>query len=66
MLGPGKYDDICTKVREEAQAEGALIVVFSGKYGHGFSAQLALEQTLAIPALLRFLADQIEKELTQQ
>lgn len=38
-LGPGKYDELCTQAREGAQAEGAVVVIFNGTRGTGFSVQ---------------------------
>lgn len=37
--GPGKYDDFVTHVREQAQAEAVLLIVFNGNRGSGFSMQ---------------------------
>lgn len=59
-LGPGKYDDWCTKVREETQAEGVILVVIGGEKGSGFSCQLTLEDLSGIPVVLRTIADEIE------
>lgn len=38
-LGPGKYDDLCTYVREQAGAVFTLVAIFGGKRGDGFSVQ---------------------------
>lgn len=38
-LGPGKYDDVCTYVREETEASAAIVIVVGGKHGPGFSVQ---------------------------
>ena len=38
-LGKGKYDDLCTKVREDAHAVAALVIVIRGNKGDGFSLQ---------------------------
>lgn len=43
--GPGKYDDLCTYVREEANAAGAVVIVINGERGSGFSIQLPVEIT---------------------
>lgn len=59
--GAGKYDDLCTMVRDEADAKGALVIVIEGSKGNGFSAQLPPENAHAIPSLLRTVADQIEE-----
>jgi hypothetical protein len=59
-IGPGKYDDLCTYVREQAKAKAAVIMVFEGADGSGFSCQADLATTLRLPALLRQMADEIE------
>jgi hypothetical protein len=59
-IGPGKYDDLCTQIRQQAQAEGAIVIIFKGRYGNGFSAQADLTTTLKLPAILRDVAAQIE------
>ena len=58
--GPGKYDDLCTKVREEVGADGVILLVVNGKEGSGFSCQANLPLTLALPKMLRSIADEIE------
>lgn len=60
-LGPGKYDDQCTRIREELEAEGAILVVFNGKDGNGMSMQASPELIFQLPATLRGVADDIEK-----
>ena len=59
-VGPGKYDDICTEVRERAEASGALVLVFGGNKGDGVSIQGAIMLQHAMPALLRALAESME------
>ena len=39
MIGPGKYDDACTLVREMTGAKCVLVAVIGGGKGHGFSVQ---------------------------
>lgn len=65
MTGPGKYDDSCTRVRIETKAEGAMIIIFNGEHGHGFSAQLPKHAVAGIPQVLRDVADQIERDARQ-
>jgi hypothetical protein len=60
-LGPGKYDDLCTKLRTEAKAAGVLLVVLRGDRGDGFSAQGPPEMLLTLAAMLRHVADEIEQ-----
>jgi len=62
-VGPGKYDDLCTKVREETNASGAIVLIFGGAEGDGFSCQAPLDVTLKLPEVLRSMADQIEASL---
>lgn len=63
MLGPGKYDDLCTRVREETKAEATILLVFNGNNGSGFSCQAPLDVTLSLPQMLRSMADQIEADI---
>lgn len=65
MIGPGKYDALCTKVREEAKADGAILIVFSGEHGSGFSVQADPLTTVNLPALLRDMADTVEQDLRE-
>jgi hypothetical protein len=59
-LGPGKYDDIATEVRQKTGTEGVIVFVINGSRGNGFSAQLPLDLTLTLPTILRDMARQIE------
>jgi hypothetical protein len=60
-VGPGKYDDLATIVRERADAEAVIVIVFSGNLGSGFSVQTRGEDIArTLPAILRNLADGIE------
>lgn len=38
-LGPGKYDDMCTMVREATGAQAVVVVIVGGSRGDGFSVQ---------------------------
>jgi hypothetical protein len=60
--GPGKYDDLCTYVREKAEALGVVVLVFDGNNGSGFSVQTPPSLAAALPAMLRDMADQIEAD----
>jgi hypothetical protein len=60
-LGPGKYDDLCTYVRRQAKADGAVVIVLNGNKGHGFSVQADLMSTVLLPELLETLAADIRK-----
>jgi hypothetical protein len=64
-FGPGKYDDLCTLLRERAGITGSggvFLIVLGGEKGNGFSCQADLATTLALPDLLEFVARQIRKE----
>ena len=60
-MGPGKYDDEVTELMERLKAHGIILLVFGGPKGAGFSMQATLEVTLALPKILRSMADQIEE-----
>ena len=56
-IGPGKYDDILTEVRERVEAAGgAALLVVGGKHGHGFSVQATLEATLMMAEVMESAA----------
>jgi hypothetical protein len=65
MIGPGKYDDLCTVIRERAKARGVILIIFDGEHGSGFSVQADLLTTLRLPEILRRTADQIERDRTE-
>jgi hypothetical protein len=60
-IGPGKYDDLCTYVREKAQADGAIVIVLGGEDGGGFACQASPAMT----AELERMADQIRADLVR-
>lgn len=60
-LGRGKYDELCTYVREHAKAAGAVVIVIDGEYGNGFSCQAGLDDTIALPAFLEHVAQTIRE-----
>lgn len=59
--GAGKYDALCTAVRESVEAVAGILIVLDGNKGDGFSCQTrSLRITDKLPAILRDVADQIE------
>jgi len=56
------YDNWCTKVREGTKSSGVILIVFGGEAGSGFSMQATPELTMALPAILRNVADQIDRD----
>lgn len=58
--GAGVYDDLCSGAREQSQAVGAMLIIFDGNRGNGFSCQLPIELLMTVPGILRRVADEIE------
>jgi hypothetical protein len=50
-------------VREKAKALGAIVMVFRGDLGTGFSCQAPIEIQALLPKVLRDMADEIETTL---
>ena len=65
-LGPGKYDDLCTYVREQVgitnQGGGVVVIVLGGKHGSGFACQADFQTTVALPDLLEKIARQMRAD----
>lgn len=66
MMGPGKYDDLCSLVRERAgigdhDGGGVIVIVLGGHHGNGFSCQADLATTLLLPDLLEQVARQMRQ-----
>jgi len=62
-LGPGRYDDLCTEVREKAKAAGAILIILEGDRGMGFSVQAKPADLVKLPGVLRHMARAIELDL---
>ncbi len=58
--GPGKYDRLCTLVRERAKARGAVVIVLRGEHGSGFSVQVEPKFLTGVATVLREVADQMD------
>lgn len=63
MIGPGKYDDICLRVRKDTKAEGVVLIIMNGNKGFGMSIQVPGKYLLVLPESLRNIADAIEQDL---
>jgi hypothetical protein len=62
-IGPGKYDNICTDARKQADADSVVLIVHNGILGSGFSVQTADPAFASnLPRLLRVMADEIERD----
>jgi hypothetical protein len=62
-LGPGRYDDLCTEVREKANADGVILIIIEGDRGFGFSVQAPPWVMLKLPETLRRVAQTIADDL---
>jgi len=62
MIGPGRYDDLCTEVREKTDAAGVIVIVIDGNKGSGFSCQSDLLTLALLPEMLEFVADKIRRD----
>ena len=60
--GPGKYSDIAMFVRRMTLARGAIVLIFEGDHGTGYSSQLPPTLVGKIPQYLRDLADEIQAD----
>jgi hypothetical protein len=62
MIGPGKYDEEATALLEKHQASGVVLAILAPNGRAGFSVQGTTVVLLAIPKLLREIADELEKD----
>lgn len=66
--GAGKYDDLCTHVREQAMADAAIVIIRNGTKGDGFSVQCGgvgvyIETLASLPDYLEFVAKAMREQL---
>lgn len=61
-IGAGKYDAMCTFVRKDTEAEGAIVVVIGGSLGSGFSVQCPPHILEKLPDILENMAAKIRTE----
>jgi hypothetical protein len=61
--GPGKYDQFATYVRVHTEAAAVVVIVIDGNKGEGFSVQADETVVLKLPAMLRALADEMDRDL---
>jgi hypothetical protein len=60
--GPGKYNAALSAAREQFNLGNAVLIVFDGPAGPGFEVQALPEIVRAMPAMLRYMADEIERD----
>jgi hypothetical protein len=69
MIGPGKYDDLCSyvtvKTGIDKRGGGVILIVINGDKGNGFAVQADLATTLAVPEMLEHIAQQIRSDMQQ-
>ena len=71
MIGGGRYGKLCERIAGSLGAEVVAVLVINGKRGNGFSVAVQSDwdvtgtpEALAkLPAVLRQMADGIEKDL---
>jgi hypothetical protein len=61
-LGPGKYDDVCTEIRERLNAVGIILIVIEGDQGTGFSCQGNAQTITRLPGTLEQVAMQMRQD----
>lgn len=64
-IGRGAYDEELTQIRERVKAIGAILIVFEGHKGSGFSAQLPPFLLMQVAEVLENMASQIRKDREQ-
>ncbi|HEY2250949.1 MAG TPA: hypothetical protein VGH74_07795 [Planctomycetaceae bacterium] len=62
MNGPGKYDDLATYCREQAESTGVLLILTNGKLGPGFAVQADAATLAVLPELLETIAAQLRTD----
>ena len=63
MNNPGKYDDLCTMVREATQAKGVVLIIYDGNKGLGCSVQATMSALMNLPEILEVTANGIRNDL---
>lgn len=61
--GGGKYEKEITELREQLKADGLIMIVIGGERGEGFGIQGTAGVILALPKMLRTIADQVEADI---
>lgn len=64
-IGAGKYDALCTYVRERAQATGAIVIVIGGTHGGGFSVQAPPDLAARLPQVLESVAKEMRDSMNE-
>jgi hypothetical protein len=62
----GKYQSACEELRNAVQADAVMIIVVGGMLGNDIAYAGSPEMPIAIPEMLRALANDIEKSIPRQ
>ncbi len=62
-VAPGKYNDLCTEIRERFKADGVLVLVINGSRGTGQSMQMTPAHMLAFLSALEGIKDAMAEDL---
>lgn len=63
MIGPGKYNELCGEVFERTDANGVFLMVLGGDRGDGTSCMMQPHFLTRLPATLRKIADELERDI---
>lgn len=62
-IGPGKYDDLATRIREDNDADAVVVVVINGIRGTGFSVQATGPALLALPQVFHDMSHAMQGDV---
>ena len=65
MIGPGSYNHLAEKLKEETQAEGVVLLIANGNQGNGFAVYAPPSVLIELPDLLRRAAEEIERDIVR-
>lgn len=63
LNNPGKYDELCADARLAAMAKGAVLIIFDGEFGNGFSVQVPFSILKILPEVLEQAAKQMRVDM---
>lgn len=62
-IGEGKYDAICTQIREDHNADAVVVVIINGHRGTGFSVQASPIAMLKLPDAFHNMAEEMRRDV---
>jgi len=63
--GAGKYDQVCTDIIKQTNADGAVVIIIGGPLSGGLSVQVTEQALRWLPTLLRNVAVQVEEDIAK-